>query len=772
MILFALATISCSHQSQFTGDTQAIQPVKDLSPLPGSAHLTLSGDLSVRMQAEVDAFLLREIARSVSERQHHWKRDFSSPDAYEKSILPNRHRFRKYIGAVDERRHFDDLELLATRSTSPLLAESDRIQVFSVRWPVFDGVYGEGLLLEPKSEIKALVIMVPDADQSPETIAGLTPEGVSPIAKTLADQGCMVVVPTIVDRDTSFSGVPAVKMTNQSHREWVYRQAFFMGRHIIGYEVQKVLAVVDFFEKYKKKSGLDLSIGIAGYGEGGLIAFYAAAIDDRIAATWVSGYFQQRERVWIEPVYRNVYGLLHEFGDAGIADLIAPRVLIIEACRGPEVAQTKHDRGEAASGTLKTPDLDSVISEFQRAEATYESLNLQSEIRLVSNDDGVAPPGSKQAMDSFLKAVKVRAASEAGNSQLRILRKLVDKKARMQRQVTELVDHTQKLRRLSPLKGTEFWAGADKSSIVSWQQSTEKYRDYLWDEVIGRLPVASLPPNARTRLIYQTDNWRGYEVLLDVWPDVTAYGILLVPENIEAGERRPVVVTQHGRGGRPQDVCDPETDARYYHNWGADLADAGFVVFAPQNLYIGEEKYRMLQRKANPLKMTFFAVMVRQHEQILKWLGSLSFVDSERIGFYGLSYGGKSAMLIPAVLPGYALSICSGDFTETVWKHIGLDATSIFIFTNEHEHTEFDFANKFSYSDLAGLIAPRPFMVERGLHDRGMPNSWVAYEYAKVKDLYVALGIADKTDIEFFDGGHEINLQGTFDFLRRFLNRP
>ncbi len=45
-------------------------------------------------------------------------------------------------------------------------------------------------------------------------------------------------------------------------------------------------------------------------------------------------------------------------------------------------------------------------------------------------------------------------------------------------------------------------------------------------------------------------------------------------------------------------------------------------------------------------------------------------VDPERIGFYGLSYGGKSAMFIPSIVEGYALSICSGDFNEEVWKHL------------------------------------------------------------------------------------------------------
>jgi hypothetical protein len=281
-----------------------------------------------------------------------------------------------------------------------------------------------------------------------------------------------------------------------------------------------------------------------------------------------------------------------------------------------------------------------------------------------------------------------------------------------------------------------------------------------------------MPPNARTRLVYDTPKWTGYEVVLDVWPDVFTYGMLLVPKGIAPGERRPVVVAQHGRGGTPEDVCTPDRDTRAYHSFGAKLADRGFVVYAPQNLYIGEEEYRLLQRKAFALKMTFFAPMVRQHEQVLAWVGQLPFVDARRIGFYGLSYGGKSAMLIPAVLEGYRLSICSGDFNETVWKHVRIDAGYSFALTKEHEHTEFDFGDKFNYSDLAGLIAPRPFMVERGHDDGVAPDEWVAYEYAKVRRLYAKLGIADRTEIEFFDGGHEIHAAATFDFLHKHLNWP
>ena len=78
--------------------------------------------------------------------------------------------------------------------------------------------------------------------------------------------------------------------------------------------------------------------------------------------------------------------------------------------------------------------------------------------------------------------------------------------------------------------------------------------------------------------------------MLDVWPDVFAYGILLVPKDLRPGERRPVVVCQHGLEGRPSDVADPKIDNHFYHHFGASLAEEGFVMYAPQNPYIGDDR--------------------------------------------------------------------------------------------------------------------------------------------------------------------------------------
>jgi hypothetical protein len=317
-----------------------------------------------------------------------------------------------------------------------------------------------------------------------------------------------------------------------------------------------------------------------------------------------------------------------------------------------------------------------------------------------------------------------------------------------------------------------FWAKLDTSSLEKYQASCEPFRKRLWEEILGKLPAPTEPVNPRTREAYDEPKWKGYEVTLDLYPDVFAYGILLVPKDLKPGERRPVVVCQHGLEGRPADVVNPRKRTPYYNSFGAQLADKGYVVYAPQNPYIGHDAFRVLQRKANPLGLSLFSFIIRQHERTLDWLATLPFVDPERLAFYGLSYGGKTAMRVPAVLPRYCLSICSGDFNEWTWKNASVDFAGSYMFSGEYEMPEFNLGPTLVYAEMAALIAPRPFMVERG-HDDGVGiDEWVAYEYAKVQRLYSRLKIPGRTEIEFFAGGHEVHGVGTFAFLQKHLKWP
>jgi len=240
----------------------ALAPAEQVHTLLSTQPLTWEGDLSERMMDGAHRFVERKIEESVQTRQRYWKRDFTSRQAYEKSVGGNRQRFMKSIGVVDPRMPVA-MERFGDDDNPALLAETQAYRIYQVRWPVLERVWGEGLLLQPKRPPLAHVIALPDADQTPEQIVGLA-AGVAPeaqFARRLAESGFEVIVPLMIDRTARWSGHPDIRMTDQSHREWIYRQAFHMGRHVIGYEVQKVLAVVDWL---KQKRGSTAKVGVAG----------------------------------------------------------------------------------------------------------------------------------------------------------------------------------------------------------------------------------------------------------------------------------------------------------------------------------------------------------------------------------------------------------------------------------------------------------------------------------------------------------------------------
>lgn len=746
-------------------------------PLPGTKLLTGSNDLAADMVSGLSRYLDREASANVARRSRLWASQSRAAGVTNpvQRFDSNRARFREVLGLTDPRDVRDPVTLrhsAAVTGTPPApgaeLAVGTGYRVLAVAWNVFRGVEGEGLLLVPDGQAKANVIAVPDCEWTPEQFAGLAP-GLPPaeqLARRCAEQGCRVLVPFLILRDPEPKGVAGIRATGHSQRETLWRASYEMGRTVIGYELQKILAAADWLEATPAAGAPSpgKGLGVIGHGEGGLLALYAAAADTRFGAAYVSGYFGPREQLWREPIYRNVFGLLREFGDAEIGALVSPRWLWLENGRYPEIEHT--DANGGAPGRLGRPDDAALTAEYARLNKLFSP---------VAAGLGNHPHDQfGRDLGRFLGALTGPdpGAGFPSSPAPVLAGALPDPQPRALRQYRQILEDTQWLMREGEYARQEFWKKADFTSAAGFTRSAAAYRGYFWTNVIGYLPPASVPPEPKTRWVGETAGVRRYEVVLEVHPDVFAYGILCLPPGLKAGERRPVVVCQHGLEGRPSDISDPAVQSPYYHQYGLRLAGLGFVTFAPQNPYIGNTRFRQVLHQAQPLGLTLWSFIVRQHEVITDWLAAQDFVDPQRIGFYGLSYGGKTAMRVPALVDRYCLSICSADYNEWIWKNTSARSSYSYLFNNEYDMPEWNLGNTYNYAEMSWLIFPRPFMVERGHDDGVAPDEWVAYEYAKTRRHYVKLGQGDRTEIEFFDGPHSIHGVGTFAFLQRHLNWP
>jgi dienelactone hydrolase len=729
--------------------------VKAADPLPNTKPLVEDGDLAAKMVAGIHKYLDRELADAPKKRDEVWKANAKEP------LAAKRERLRKMLGVVDERVK-PHLEYVSGPGKPSLLAEIDGCQVHAVRWAVLPGVDAEGLLIEPKGPPKANVVAIPHADQFPEELAGLT-KGDS-FALNLARHGCRVLVPTLLNRDSDLSGNAKLKkQTNIPHREFVYRMAYEMGRTLTGHEVQKVLAAVDWFIANDAK----LKIGVVGYGDGGMIVMYAGALDERIAVVQPTAYFDQRETLHKEPIDRNVWGLLTEFGDAELGAMVHPRQFVPDlVCFPPKWAGPLQGNGRGGAAPGQLPG----VGVLEWAEEHRFRSFFDPELKKDKVLDAHGYWGHSVDIGKVLQGLGIQV------DRLEPVKppegKFPDAATRHKRQFDQLVAFTQKLWRDSDAVRKDFWKGADASSPEEWEQSCDWYREYFHSEVIGRINERTVPLNPRSRQVYDEKTWTGYEVKLDVCEDVFAYGILLLPKDLKPTDKRPVVVCQHGLEGTPRSCIDPEKRPTYFE-FARKLVEQGYVVYCPQNPYYGGNTFRQIQRKANPLKLSLFSFIIRQHQRTLDFIEKLPGVDAKKIGFYGLSYGGKTAMRVPAVEKRYCLSICSGDFNEWIGKNVSVDLDRSYMWTGEYEMYEFDLGHTFNYAEMAYLIAPRPFMVERG-HDDGVgTDEMVSYEYAKVRYLYAKrLNLPERTTIDYEVGGHQIFLKGTREFLEKHLGKP
>ena len=250
-------------------------------------------------------------------------------------------------------------------------------------------------------------------------------------------------------------------------------------------------------------------------------------------------------------------------------------------------------RFNGAPAILVSPKLNEVRSEFERARALVVGLKPAPQLELVvSGDNGAGSFGSAGALSAFSTALASQARLAPQGSTPENLWADFGPAARQARQLHELDRHNQWLLTESPYTRQKFMTNLDTTSPEKFRQSSDAYRNFFYRQVIGRFNEPLLPSNPRSRVKYDQPKWTGYEIMLDVFPDVIAYGVLLLPKDLKPGERRPVVVCQHGLEGRPEDTITGNSNA--YHDFAARLCEQGFITFAPQNLYLFTDRFRTL----------------------------------------------------------------------------------------------------------------------------------------------------------------------------------
>ena len=727
--------------------------LKPSFPLHGTALITPphSEDIREEQRQQIIRYYLQQIAATPAKRDRLWHPNFSSAASYHTSLQDHQNHLREMLGLIQPKLGVPQVKLLE---------ENKDLRIYDLTLPIDKELSARAFIFVPHSSSPmAAVIVIPPDNQSREEYIGAA-TGMKPAKwlTALLERNIAVAVPLMTERRDDH---PICRQAGgKDRRRVLWRAGFIVGRTLVGLEVQQVLALREFMASQKEINGKH--IAVMGEGQGGMTALYAGAVDERFAAVAILDYFQQRENCGAESVDRVLYGQLNEFGDAEVAALIAPRpLLLVTKPAGPI-------------------PLASVKIEFARAHRFYEGLRMPGRLMIIN-----AP--NDRSDDAALKVASLLGSSQKAKTPglaLHIPTEQID--AARNENFEAVFRYLQGLDAASEQVRTDYWQ-LNSTPPQERAPKANKLRAELAG-LMGEFQFEAVPLRPRTVIIGETEKFLAYEVLLDVAPGIEAYGHLLIPRSVagQVKKRLPAVVCQHGFDGAPKYITgmgtELEKNDHFYHRFGERLAERGYVVFAPYmtvpedhhppNIVHRADLINPLVRLTAPLGMMRTSIEVTKLHRVVDFLQSLSFVDGDRIGYYGLSYGGYSAIWMAPLEPRLKLAVISAHFND--WQTMLTDTKrygdSYWTLPDE-DFYNWNVLNRFVHTQLIAAMWPRPVCIEYGSGDPVTTPEWHERAWKEVKAFGDSWDMQDKLVDDRFNGGHAIHGIGTFFFLDRWL-RP
>ncbi|HUT94317.1 MAG TPA: hypothetical protein VMY37_32960 [Thermoguttaceae bacterium] len=315
--------------------------------------------------AQLEAYLHKWLVDDYPERAAKaWNRDYTSIEAFVKSVEPNRRRWRgvlkppelKKTGELERRPHAPLGELNAEWLTLPL-----------------DGLTAEAVLAVPAGASPdkpvPLVIAQHGIGSFPERTFGLMDEGGAyhRYAEELVKAGFAVLAP--------------MNLRTAERRNRIERLCRLADTSLPGIELVRVQRLLD---EVLADPRIDRKrVGMWGLSLGGLATMFWMPLDDRIQVGVCAAWFNHRRNKMVIPDPRYSCfletreehaffdGWLTEFTDSDAVCLICPRPLLIQTGKKDGIAHWPQ-----------------VIEEFEASRAHYEKLGIADRIEIDLHEGG------------------------------------------------------------------------------------------------------------------------------------------------------------------------------------------------------------------------------------------------------------------------------------------------------------------------------------------------------------------------------------------------
>ncbi|MBT7859057.1 MAG: hypothetical protein HN712_02050 [Gemmatimonadetes bacterium] len=306
----------------------------------------------------------------------------------------------------------------------------------------------------------------------------------------------------------------------------------------------------------------------------------------------------------------------------------------------------------------------------------------------------------------------------------------------------------------------------DYSSIEAFQLSVVENRR-RWAEAIGLFEADGTELDPQLELWSDNEHFTAWWVSIGLVGGIRGRGILALPKKRDTPA--PLVIAQHGIGSSPERVFGLDDPSDIYKGYGRRLVEEGFAVIAPLNVSGAPPRGR-LERLCKLLGRTLWGLEVYRTQRLLDYLETRSEIDIERTAMYGISLGGAYTMFTTPLDERIGAAVVCAWFNDRRQKMAVDDSRYSCFLSVEEEHIWIPgWLREFSDSDLASLICPRPLLVEQGKADNIAWWPMMLREYEETCEHYRKLGLEDRIEIDLHEGGHEIRLEKSMSFLKKWL---
>jgi dienelactone hydrolase len=280
------------------------------------------------------------------------------------------------------------------------------------------------------------------------------------------------------------------------------------------------------------------------------------------------------------------------------------------------------------------------------------------------------------------------------------------------------------------------------------------------------------------------------KISIQVQPHDRMPAYLLIPKRLLASTppaRAPAILCFYGTtsgAGKERTVGlsgrSPGTPPEKNSGFAVTFAEAGFVAFAADYLRDGER----IEPGRRPYDTTDFyqefpdwsihGKDIWDNMRAIDYLQTLDFVDPDKIGMTGHSYGGHSTIFAAALEPRIKVAVANGPVSD--FLHHGLHWAVPKGGNNSQsmpalrpyvlDHT---LPLPVTFYEFTALIAPRPFLCGQAVGERRPREE---ENYAAVKQVYDALGCPERVRYHWYAGDHDYPpaaQQAAVEWFQRWL---